>query len=136
VSRASVTAAGRKFAEAGMTDQCLIARVTTSGDPSPVTGKPTSTTTRIYFGPCELVAADTEARDIESAGRDLVQQGAVLKLPIDAAGSADVAPGDTATVTLGANGPAPVTVKGNVAAGHHQTSAVSRRIPIEVLSNG
>lgn len=136
MSRASTMLRGRKFAEAGMTDACVISRATTSRDPDPATGKPTTTSAAVYSGRCELVAADTEARDIDSAGRDLTQQGAVLKVPVDEGGSAGITAGDTVVVTLINNGEEPTVIRARVSGGHHQTSAVSRRIPLEVTSNG
>lgn len=127
----------RRREELGMTDTCTITRPTTnSADPDPTTGKTPVVSTPVYSGPCEFVAANTEARNVESGGRDLVQQGAVLKLPVAAAGSAAVRAGDIAIVTLSSHNPTspPVTVR--VGGGHHQTLAVARRIPVEEVSSG
>jgi hypothetical protein len=119
-----------------MRDACVVSRTVTSRDPDPATGRPAETTTPIYSGRCELVAGDTEARDIDSGSRDLTQQRSVLKIPVDDVGSASVAAGDTVVITLFHNGEEPVVVRARVKAGHHQTSAVSRRIAVEVTSNG
>lgn len=138
MSRASTMARGRQFAETGMSDHCVITRtrVSPDTDPDPATGQPPSSTDTIYAGRCEFIAADTEARDITSAGRPVTQQGAVLKLPVDSDGSALIAAGDVFVATLTQNGPDPIVVRGRVGGGHHQTAAVSRRIPVEVSSSG
>jgi hypothetical protein len=129
-------ATARRREELGMTDTCTIVRPTKSGDPDPTTGKTPTASVPVYSGPCEYVAANTEARAVGSGGRDLVQQGAVLKLPVAAAGSATVRAGDVATVTLVSHDPTspPLTVR--VSGGHHQTVAVSRRIPVEEVTGG
>lgn len=121
-----------------MTDTCTIVRQTkvASADPDPTTGKTPTVSVPVYAGPCEYVAANTEARAVGSGGRDLVQQGAVLKLPVDAAGSATVRAGDIATVTLSSHDLTSPPVLVRVSGGHHQTVAVSRRIPVEEVSSG
>lgn len=136
MSRASTLARGRKFAEALMTDTCVISRKETARDPDPATGKREETSTPIYTGACEFVAADTQARSTESAGRELTQQGAVLKIPVAEAGSELVTAGDEAVVTLRNNGITTSTVTARISAGHHQTAAIERRLPVEVTSNG
>jgi len=131
-------ARGRQFAETGMSDHCVVTRtkVSPESDPDPATGQPASSTETVYAGRCEFIAADTEARDITSAGRPVTQQGAVLKAPVDSDGSASIAAGDTFVATLTQNGLEPIVVRGRVGGGHHQTAAVSRRIPVEVTSGG
>jgi hypothetical protein len=130
------TAIARRREEQNMTDSCVIVATTQSGDPDPATGKPAETTQSIYSGACEFVTANTQARTVASGGRALVQTGATLKLPVDAPGSAAVAAGHVATITLESHdkGSAPVVVR--VTDGHRQTLAVARRIPVEVISNG
>jgi hypothetical protein len=55
MSRESVLASGRRAAERGMTDQCVIKRVTgRSTDPN--TGVVTTTTTTLYTGKCRIQA--------------------------------------------------------------------------------
>lgn len=126
----------RAAAESKMVDTCTIVEVTTSGDPDPATSLPTRTSTTIYAGRCEYRAADTQARSIDSASRQLVQQGAVLKIPVNAPGSADVRAGHIATITLAANDPTSPPVVVTVAGTHQQTYATARRIPVEVTSSG
>jgi hypothetical protein len=136
MSRASAMARGRLFAETGMTDHCVVTRTKTSSDVDPATGQAASITDTVYAGRCEFIAADTEARDITSAGRPVTQQGAVLKVPVDSDGSASITAGDAFVATLTQNGLEPIVVRGRVGGGHHQTAAVSRRIPVEVTSSG
>ncbi len=92
--------------------------------------------TPVYSGPCEYVAANTQARSVSSGGRDLVQQGAVLKLPVTAPGSANVRAGDVAIVTLSSHDATTTALTVRVSGGHHQTVAVARRIPVEEVSRG
>ncbi|WFR66635.1 DUF6093 family protein [Curtobacterium flaccumfaciens] len=125
----------RAAAESKMVDTCTIVEITTSGDPDPTTSLPAETRTTIYAGKCEYRAADTQARSVDSAGRQLVQQGAVLKIPVDALGSADVRIGHEATILTSNDGtaePVVVTVSGT----HQQTYATARRLPVEVTSSG
>lgn len=126
----------RAAAESKMVDSCTIVDVTTTGDPDPATSLPAETRTTIYAGKCEYRAADTQARSVDSGGRQLVQQGAVLKIPVEALGSAAVRVGHEATIRLSTNDPdaAPVVVK--VTGTHHQTYATARRLPVEVTSSG
>lgn len=129
-------AIARRREEQNMTDSCVITGTTTSGDPDPATGKPAASTSTIYEGICEFIAANTEARTVDSGGRALVQQGAVLKLPVDAPGSADVHAGHVATITLSSHDETSAPIVAQVGGKHAQTLAVSRRIPVEVISNG
>lgn len=129
------TAIARRREEQNMTDTCTIRAQTSSGDPDPATGKADAATTTIYNGRCEFVAANTQARSVDSAGRGLVQQGAVLKLPVDAPGSALVHAGHIATITLSSHDPTSLPITARVSGGHQQTLAVARRIPVEVTSN-
>jgi hypothetical protein len=135
MASSTYVAIARRREEQGMTDTCVIVRATTSGDPDPATGKTPVVSTPVYSGPCEYVAANTEARSVGSGGRDLVQQGATLKLPVDAPGSAAVRAGDQATVTLSSHDTTAPPVVVRVSGGHHQSLAVARRIPVTEVSN-
>lgn len=115
-----------------MRDTCVIVRLTKSRDPDPATGKPVSTSTEIYRGACEYVAAETVVEDVASGGRSLAIQSATIKLPV--LGSGSVAVGDQATVTLELDPGAPFTVR--VSGLHRATYAVSRRLPVEEGTSG
>lgn len=136
MASSTYVAIARRREEAGMTDTCTITRSTTSGDPDPTTGETPVASKPVYSGPCEYVAANTEARTVGTGGRDLVEQGAVLKLPVDAAGSSDVRPGDRAVVTLSSHDATSDPVLVRVDGGHHQTLSVSRRIPVTEVLRG
>ncbi|WP_242089248.1 DUF6093 family protein [Curtobacterium sp. DN_7.5] len=126
----------RAAAESKMVDSCTIVEVTTSGDPDPATSLPAETRTTIYAGKCEYRAADTQARSVDSGGRQLVQQGATLKIPVDAPGSASVRVGHVATISLATNDPTASPVVVTVSGTHQQTYATARRLPVEVTSSG
>lgn len=126
----------RAAAESKMVDSCMIVEVTTSGDPDPATSLPAEKRTTIYAGRCEYRAADTQARSVDSGGRQLVQQGATLKIPVDAPGSAAVRVGHIATVILATNDPTADPVVVTVTGTHQQTYATARRLPVEVTSSG
>lgn len=119
-----------------MVDTCVIRRATRTGDPDPDTGQTSGNSTVIYDGPCEYRAADTQARSVASGGRQLVQQGAVLKVPVDAPGSAEVRVGDTGTIRLATNDPTAAAVVVTISGTHAQTYATARRLPVEVTSSG
>lgn len=126
----------RAAAESKMVDSCTIVAITATGDPDPVTSLPSEERITIYAGKCEYRAADTQAQSVESGGRQFVQQGAVLKIPVNAPGSAAVAVGNVATVTLAMNDPTAAPVVVTVVGTHRQTYATARRLPVEVTSNG
>jgi hypothetical protein len=125
-------AIARRREEAGMLDTCTIRAVARGGDSDPLTGLVPASGAVIYDGPCEFVAANTQARSVDSAGRDVVEQGAVLKLPVDAPGSDAVRSGHTAEVRVAALDHRTLNVR--VVGDHTQTYAASRRLPVEVTS--
>jgi hypothetical protein len=129
-------AIARRREEQGMVDQCVVLRSVTGGDPDPDTGKRAAHDEIVYAGPCEYVAANTQVRTVESIGRVLALQGAVLKLPIDAPGAADVRNNMTAIVRVGGLDPAVPIVEAKISGDHTQTLAVSRRFPVEVTTRG
>lgn len=126
-------AIARRREEAGMLDTCTIREVPRGGDSDPRTGLPPATAgPLIYEGPCEYVAANTQARSLDSSGRKVVEQGAVLKLPIDAPGSAAVRAGHEAEVRIQTLDHRTIVVR--IAGDHTQTYAASRRLPVEVTN--
>jgi len=125
---------GRRMAEELMTDTCVISRETKSAHPNPATGKHEVTSVTVYAGICQLVAANTAVREATSQARTLAEQGAVLKIPIDAPGSAEVTGGMTATVLFDSHDPSSPPLSVRITGGHHQTLAVARRLPVEVTT--
>jgi hypothetical protein len=130
----TMRAIARRRAEVRMTDMCVVSREVRSSRPDPATAKHTVTLVPVYWGICEYVAANTAARETEQQGRQRVEQGAQLRIPVDAPGSAECGEGMVATVLLSTHdaGSAPLEVQ--VTAGHHQTFAVSRRLPVKEVS--
>jgi hypothetical protein len=129
-------AIARRRAEARMTDACTISREVKAPRPNPATGKHDLELEQVYAGICEFVAANTAVHEVTSQSRTLTEQGAVLKIPVDAPGSAVVTDGMVATVTLGSHDATSAPLRVRVTGGHRQTFAVSRRLPVEVVSSG
>ena len=132
----SMRAIARRRAELRMTDSCTVVRETRSEDPDPATGKHATTSTTIYNGPCEFVAANTAVHEVTSAGRPVAEQGATLRVPVDHEGSAQISSGDTATVHLSSHDTTAPPLVARVGGTHQQTFAASRRLPVEVVTRG
>lgn len=124
----------REQAESRMRDSCVIFSSSSSEDPDPATGKHAIVTVTVYEGPCEYKAADVAVRETTSAGREVVEQSALLKIPVGAPGSAAVAAGMRATVTLTAQDSAVIEVR--IKGGHRQSYATARRLPVEEVGSG
>jgi hypothetical protein len=131
---ATRAAAARRRAELRLTDTCTISREVKAPRPNPATGKHDVELVKVYAGICEFVAANTAVREVTSQGRVVTEQGAVLKIPVDAPGSAEVAGGMIAEVRLGSHDAASAPLRVRVTGGHRQTFAVSRRLPVEVTN--
>jgi len=117
-----------------MVDTCVISREVRSARPDPQTAKHTIEHVPIYWGKCEYVAANTAVRETESQGRQVVEQSAQLRIPVDAPGSAECAEGMNATVVLSTHDSATAPLEVRVTAGHHQSFAASRRLPVKEIS--
>ena len=131
----STRAAGARWrAEQRMTDSCTISREVKAPRPNPATGKHDVELVEVYAGICEFVAANTAVREVTSQARVVTEQGAVLRIPVDAPGSAAVAGGMVAEVRLGSHDASSPPLRVRVTGGHRQTFAVSRRLPVEVTT--
>jgi hypothetical protein len=99
MSRATVLAAGRRAAEAGMTDTCTITRRT--GTTDPVTGVPSTSDTPLYDGVCRVQAARAEAQrqDIGEDHELLLR----LEIQLPVAGTEGLQVGDIVTITAAVN---------------------------------
>lgn len=129
MSRASVLARGRAFAEAGMTDTCTIARVTGTTT-NPTTGVVTPTTTEIYSGACRIQELLAFSRDTAPTPPDPeLMRYRILQLPVDA--SEDVREGDNVTIVTCLNDPDLVGVAMRVRDQSGKSEATTRRIGIE-----
>lgn len=127
---------GRRMAEELMTDSCTISSESKSAHPNPATAKHDVQSVKVYSGPCQFVAANTAVRETTSQARTVSEQGAVLKIPVDAPGSAEVAGGMFATVHFHSHDATAPPLRVRITGGHHQTHAVSRRLPVEVVTSG
>jgi hypothetical protein len=135
VVSATRAAASRRRAELRLTDTCTISSEVKAPRPNPATGKHDADLVEVYAGPCEFVAANTAVREVTSQGRDVVEQGAVLKIPVDAPGSAGTRSGQVAVVHLALD-PDAAPLRVRITGGHHQTFAATRRLPVEVIASG
>jgi hypothetical protein len=130
MSADSVVLQGRVLLEAMMTSSCVIQRQSgTTTDPA--TGIDTPTFTGIYTGKCRLRMPDARSNDVQAAGQTVEVQSPTLSIPVTAAGSGSVRPGDIATVTSPLD-PNIVTVR--IAGIHTQTHSTARRFPVEIQS--
>ncbi|MEO5920614.1 MAG: DUF6093 family protein [Pseudolysinimonas sp.] len=130
MSRESVTARGRTFAEEGMTSTCRI------GDYTPTVGDDLATaytiTAETYAGACELeVSSSTTGRAVDAGTQVVSLRDAVLEVPVIASGNVKAGqmvemvtnPLDTSTVGL----------QLRIGAPDDKTYGVTRRFPVEVM---
>lgn len=101
MSRARVLAQGRRAAEDGMADTCVIRRVT-GRTTDPDTGASTPTYATLYDGPCKIQSTKAEAGRQETGEDFLLLLRLELHLPMSVTGL-DV--GDEATITASAYDP-------------------------------
>ena len=127
---AGMTLMGRVRAEALMESTCTISR--TSAILNESTGKMEETTTVVYTGRCRLKLGGSQASQVEAAGQLLIAQDSILSLPVSTSGA--VREDDVATITANQLDPALVGLKFRVKAGHSQTNATARRLPVELVS--
>jgi len=122
---------GRISAESRMTSKCTISRTST-----PIfnesTGEYDETSTLIYSGICKIKIGGNQASQIEAAGQILIAQDSTLSLPVLLSGA--VREDDVATITENDLDAALVGLLFRVKAGHSQTNATARRLPVEMVS--
>jgi Family of unknown function (DUF6093) len=95
MSRASVVARGRTFAEAGMVDACVIRRRT--GESTGPGGVITPTWSTLYTGRCRVQIPDNAAGSGDTVGEAyLVVERRHIQLPMSVTGLAE---GDRLTIT-------------------------------------
>ena len=128
MSRSTALAAGRKIAEAGMTDACTIRRPDGTGTTDPVTGVPSQSYTTIYTGACRIQQAQAQAQR-EDVGDDH-QLFLRLELQLPVAGTEGLDVGDLATITAAVND---ADLVGRVFRIHdlaHKSEATARRVQV------
>jgi hypothetical protein len=121
----------RAHAESMMTDTCVIG-FTTQGEFDDVSGGYPDVFVESYSGPCQFKAGNTAEAEVNSESQLLIEQDAVLKLPI--ATSLDVRKDHTFRLLSSATDPALVGVEGRVKGPFMSAYASARRFRVEVTS--
>jgi hypothetical protein len=131
MTRDSVLARARAFAEAGMTDTCTIQRQTgvTTDD---LTGQVTPIYAAIYSGACRIQQAAAMGQRTESGEASVVVLRLELQLPI--VGSEGVERGDRVTITAAVNDTALVGRVFTIRDLAHKSEASARRMTLEEVS--
>jgi hypothetical protein len=132
VSAESTVLQGRAFNERLMTSTCRVER--SGGEPvfDDVTGEYVPSASVIYEGACKVRFISAVVGEVNSESQLLVEQDAILSLPIE--GSELVKPDDVATITASRLDAALLGKKFRVKGGHAQTSATARRLPVELTT--
>lgn len=134
MSRASATARGRRAAEDGMTDTCVITRPDPDGAPAemdPETGQyPESARLTVYEGKCRVQIASVmgDASTVNAGERDGTTQGSVLQLPV--LESTDVAADDVVMMTAVTHDPSLVDRQFTITGRHGKSQATARRLRV------
>lgn len=131
MSAESVILEGRRFNEALMTSACTVTR---QGDKilNETTGEYEYEYITVYAGPCKIKFGATEPTEIDAQGQLLVEQGAILSLPVETSGA--VTTDDLAAITACTLDPSLIGKLFRVTGLHTQTAATARRFPVEVVS--
>jgi hypothetical protein len=123
---------GRRAAEEGMADSCVVFVEEPGTVQDEATGKFPTTETQIYSGPCEFKAADYQVREIDAASQQLVEQDSTLKLPMLT--SSAVGKDMRFRITASQNDPGMVGTEGRIKARFDGSYVTARRFPVEVTS--
>lgn len=133
MSRASVLARGRAFAEGGFIDTCTIDRVT--GETTNLNnGVVTKTRTTLYTGRCRVQQAAAPWAGPATVGEAHVRLSA-LELQLPVAGTEGLRVDDRVTITAATHDTELVGRVFAIVGAHHASEKTTRRLPIqEVLS--
>jgi hypothetical protein len=132
MSRAGVLRAGRREAERGMVDTCLITRVTGSTT-NRTTGVRTETTTDVYEGPCRVQEVWGFSRDTApTPDQPQMARYRVLQLPVEDSEGIRVA--DIVEITACVHDPDLVGVRMVVRDQSAKSEATARRIGVEEIT--
>lgn len=132
MSRESIIANGRAFAEQGMTDTLLITREAESAELNPETGQYEPTTTTIYDGPGLIKATEGAGSRVDEAGRDVVLSDYEVRLPV--LGTGGITKDDIVTVMASQMDPEMVGTEFRIAGPYWRTFSTQRRFRAEVES--
>lgn len=131
MSRASVLARGRAFAEGGFNDTCTIQRVV-GQQTSPTDGTVTDQLETVYTGRCRFQQAAAPWAGPATVGQAGIGLSAEeLQLPV--AGTTGIAKDDIVTCTLATNDADLLGKRFSVQGTHHATHKTTRRIPIQEI---
>lgn len=128
MSRATVLAAGRKAAEAGMADVCTIKRLDTGSTTNPDSGYPTSTYTTLYTGKCRIQQQAVIARPHDVGEDTVLIVRFDLQLPV--AGTEGLKVNDIVTITACVHDADLVGREFQVWELAHKSEATARRVGI------
>ena len=133
MSRASVLARGRAFAEGGFVDICLIERVIGEAT-NLITGTDTKTYETVYSGVCRVQAATANWAGPADVGQAAMRLAAA-ELQLPAVGTEDIRIDDRVTITACVNDADMVGRRYSVTGPSHKSHATTRKLPLqEVLS--
>lgn len=128
---------GRAAAEALMVDQCRVESNETipgAWDPEKLDYGP-GTPVYSYEGPCRLKFSNTAVSEVDSVSQQLIEQGAVLSLPISTSGLVEKDHVATMTAVDETSGDTNLIGKQfRIEGPHHQTFATARRFTVEEVS--
>ncbi|TFD80539.1 DUF6093 family protein [Cryobacterium psychrophilum] len=128
--------AGQREAEKLMLTTCTITR----GGGAPVFNESTGAydtpaPTTIYAGKCKVRLAGVSVKQVDAASQLLTIQQSILSLPVNRAGTANVAPSDTLTITANPLDLALVGKTFRIEGTHEQTYSTARRYSIERVNS-
>lgn len=137
MSRVSVLAAGRRKAEAGMKDECVITRVT-GATTDRETGQRVETRSTIYPAPgqvgrCRLQELQAFSRDTRpTPDQPMLARYRVLQLPV--ATSVGLLAGDDVQMTVSVNDPDALGKHYAIRDQSTESEATSRRVGVEEIT--
>lgn len=118
-----------------MTSVCVIGDEVTGTVLDETTGEyPVEIVTPSYEGVCKIRFNSTVTSDVDAQSQILVEQSAILSLPVDTSGEVQVQ--QICRIVENPHDPALVGKKFRITGDHTQTLATARRFPVEMVSNG
>lgn len=122
----------RREVEANMTTLGVVRRDTGATTQDPITLEEVPVFETIYTGKCSLRFPDMQPASVSIPGMILVEQDAVLSLPVTSSGGVRV--NDLWECTANGMDSSLVGVILRIAGVHHQTNATARRFPVKEIS--
>lgn len=132
MSAESVIYQGRAFEERQMTDACEVGTLSPGDVLNEETGEYEPVFTAVYTGACRFKASDTQVGEIDAGGQLLVEQDAVLKLPVLT--STAVRKDMQVRITASLTDPGLVGVTARIKGPFVSSYTTARRFPVEVTT--